>query len=100
MERLHVRIQGIVQGVFFRANTQNIASGLGLAGWVRNCPDGSVEIMAEGKKEKLEAFLQWCQKGPEDAHIDKVEHEWGPAQNEFSTFRIRYWEGNEDSIWK
>lgn len=91
MERLHIRIHGIVQGIFFRANAQSIASGLGLTGWVRNCPDGSVEIVAEGKKEKLEAFLGWCRRGPEEAQIDKVEQEWESAKNEFQSFRISYW---------
>ena len=92
MERLHLKVYGIVQGVFFRANTQQIASGLGLTGWVRNCPDGSVETVAEGNKEKLNAFLQWCRKGPEGAQIDKVESTWEKAKNEFQTFRIKYWE--------
>lgn len=92
MERLHMKIQGIVQGVFFRANAQNIASGLGITGWVRNCPDGTVEIVAEGKKEKLKALLEWCQHGPESASVDKVEPKWEKAKDEFQSFRIRYWD--------
>ena len=90
MECLHVKISGIVQGVFFRSNTQQIASALGLTGWVKNCNDGSVEILAEGKKEKLEAFLEYCYRGPEGARVDKVDYKWLAAKGEFKDFKITH----------
>ncbi len=88
--RLHIFVFGRVQGVFFRANTRDKALGLGLAGWVRNVRDGSVEIMAEGEKEILEELLEWCSEGPASASVSKVEHEWLESRDEFSDFRIKY----------
>ena len=64
MERLHVVVQGRVQGVYFRASAQNKARLLGLRGWVRNCADGSVEFVAEGERSELEQLLSWSQAGP------------------------------------
>ena len=65
-------VTGIVQGVFFRAEAKRKANELGLTGWVRNCDDGSVEIHAEGPKEKLKELEQWCWKGPPKAMVQKV----------------------------
>ena len=56
-EAVHLFVHGRVQGVFFRASTQKVAEGLELTGWVKNCSDGSVEVHAEGDKEKLEERL-------------------------------------------
>ena len=55
----HIRIYGQVQGVFFRSYAKEVADRLGLVGWVKNNPDGSVETVAEGSKEKLEEFVKW-----------------------------------------
>jgi acylphosphatase len=85
--RVHLRIYGQVQGVFFRASTEAEARRLGLTGWVRNRPDGSVEVVAEGPKAKLEELLAWCRHGPPRAQVDRVEVEWGEAGGEFSGFR-------------
>ena len=57
MKRKHVVIEGKVQGVFFRANTQRMAASLGLTGWVRNLPDGRVEVVIEGEENNLAAML-------------------------------------------
>jgi acylphosphatase len=88
--RLHAFVFGLVQGVFFRANTRDKAIELGLAGWVRNVRDGSVEIVAEGEKETLEKLLDWCSHGPISASVSKLEHEWLDNKDEFQDFRIRY----------
>ena len=90
MERVHLTIHGRVQGVFFRAHTQEEAARLRLAGWVRNTPDGSVEAVAEGERTALESFVAWCHRGPSSARVQKVDVSWEPAQGAFSGFHIRY----------
>jgi acylphosphatase len=86
-QRVHVRISGRVQGVFFRASAEAEARRLGLSGWVRNCPDGSVELVAEGPKAKLDELLAWCRHGPPRAEVEDVQVEWGPFTGEFPNFR-------------
>jgi acylphosphatase len=90
MNRLHITVSGTVQGVFFRANAVSVATKLGLKGFVRNLPDGSVEIVAEGEKELLEKLLEWCSHGPEGASVTKTETKWEENKNEFRDFRVRY----------
>lgn len=68
-----IRIRGLVQGVFFRDQTKAKADALGIAGWVRNADDGSVEIHAEGSEEVLEKLEEWCRVGPPAARVDRVE---------------------------
>lgn len=65
-------VTGLVQGVFFRAQTKKKSDELGLAGFVKNRDDGSVEIFAEGHEEKLKALEEWCWKGPPKAKITNV----------------------------
>ena len=60
MHQLHITVRGRVQGVFFRAAMRRLARRLDLTGWVRNCPDGSVEVLAEGRRDVLEQLLDWC----------------------------------------
>jgi acylphosphatase len=88
--RLRVLISGNVQGVFFRANTRDRAVKLGLTGWVRNTPDGKVEAVFEGEKERLETVLEFCREGPPGANVDKVDPEWDDYTGEFKGFEIRY----------
>lgn len=90
MERLHLRITGRVQGVFFRAHTRETASSLGLTGWVRNTHDGAVEVLAEGEHPRLEALRGWCLKGPPGARVSGMEERWEPATGEFNQFSIAY----------
>lgn len=71
--RAHLRVYGRVQGVFFRATAQEEADRLGLAGWVRNRRDGSVELVAEGPIEALERLCAWARQGPVHARVDEVE---------------------------
>ena len=86
--RVRVKVEGIVQGVYFRATTRRQAHQLGLHGWVRNCPDGSVEWVAEGEKEALEGLIAWCRRGPEGAVVTRVEVNWEPWQGDFQEFSI------------
>ena len=90
MERLHLKVSGLVQGVFFRANTRDEALKLGLTGFVRNLPDGSVEIVAEGDREILDELLRWCQKGPRISRVDHLDHTWDKTDGSFDTFEIAY----------
>ena len=72
MARKRITVKGKVQGVFFRASTQQTARRLGIKGWVRNLLNGDVEILAVGDNAGLEAFISWCRKGPEMAHVEKI----------------------------
>jgi acylphosphatase len=88
--RAHLYISGIVQGVFFRSNTREIATSLHITGWVKNLRDGRVEVIAEGPKDKIDQFIQWCHKGPAGASVDTVEIEWHAATGEFNDFGVQY----------
>ncbi len=90
MNRIHLFVFGRVQGVFFRANTQRWAKELGLKGWVRNLPDGSVEIVAEGETGKLKKLMGLARKGPAGANVDYIEVEWENRRENFKSFEIRY----------
>ncbi len=71
--RAHVLIRGRVQGVFFRAEARERALALGVRGWIRNNPDGTVEAVLEGPEEHVEALLRWCRRGPAGARVEAVE---------------------------
>jgi len=73
MTRSHVRIHGRVQGVFFRAEAQARAESLGVAGWIRNAPDGSVEAVFEGDDERVRSMVDWCRRGPSGSRVEDVE---------------------------
>ena len=88
--RAHVIIQGLVQGVFFRASTKEMALQIGVGGWVRNLPDGNVEALFEGEKKKVSEIVAWCYKGPPGAHVKKVDLAWEPYKGEFKLFDVRY----------
>ncbi|HEX2292210.1 MAG TPA: acylphosphatase [Gaiellaceae bacterium] len=75
-------IKGRVQGVFFRAETAERARSLGLAGWVRNNRDGTVEAVFEGDREQIESVLRWCGRGPALASVEDVAVEWEPPRGE------------------
>lgn len=83
---LHCIISGRVQGVFYRAATQEKAMQLGLTGWARNCEDGTVEVQACGPAERVAALKEWLWKGPRDANVDNVackKVEGNTAEGEF-----------------
>jgi len=88
--RAHVLIKGIVQGVFFRANTKRKADELGVNGWVKNTSDGNVEAVFEGEKENVEKLIEWARKGPKGARVDTINVEWSNYKGEFENFRIKY----------
>ncbi|MHB1260804.1 MAG: acylphosphatase [Thermoplasmatota archaeon] len=73
MKRLHVVVSGAVQGVWFRESTREEADRHGVAGWVRNLPDGRVEAAFEGPVPAVEAMVAWCRRGPPNARVDRVE---------------------------
>lgn len=87
--RLHAIVTGIVQGVNFRYYTRQQAQRLLLTGWVRNRVDGSVEVIAEGRREALQQLLDFLRIGPPSARVEGVEVTWSDATGEFSTFEIR-----------
>lgn len=88
--RAHIVISGIVQGVFFRVETQRAAQRIGVYGWVRNKRDGTVEAVIEGERDKVEAMLDWCRKGPPRAVVNKVDVEWEKYTGETADFRVTH----------
>lgn len=87
--RLHLRVYGRVQGVGFRCACYSQARALGLVGWVRNLPDDSVEIVAEGPSAALDAFRIWCSKGPIFARVDRVVNTPEPPLGTYRSFEIQ-----------
>jgi len=88
VKRAEVVVRGAVQGVFFRAETRNRARSLGVAGWVRNAHDGSVEAVFEGDDERVESMVSWCSRGPAGARVDDVDVTWAEPLGE-GGFAIR-----------
>jgi acylphosphatase len=88
MERRHVVVHGLVQGVGFRYAVERAARWRGVAGWVRNRPDGTVEAVFEGEPEAVEALVRFCEAGPRGAVVERVEVETEDAEG-LSGFRIR-----------
>ena len=87
-KRLHIIVSGRVQGVWFRASTQDQARKLGLTGQVWNRSDGRVEIVAEGLEEDLRALLKWCAQGPSRARVEALESDWAEFSGKFGDFAI------------
>jgi acylphosphatase len=87
-KHLTITISGKVQGVFFRASAMEQAGALGIRGFVRNEPDGSVYIEAEGEEIMLEQFIEWCWQGPPRARIDKLDVVEGVMRN-FEGFEVK-----------
>lgn len=90
--RARLRIRGRVQGVWYRGATCEEAQRLRLVGWVRNCADGSVEAVAEGRRAAVERLITWAHDGPPGALVTDVEVTWeaAAAGEVFSVFEIRY----------
>lgn len=89
-KRVRLIIKGRVQGVWFRDSTRRQASRLGVRGWVRNLPDGSVEVLAEGPAQKVDKLVEWCHEGPPAARVDQVIQDQEAWRGEFDSFEIRY----------
>ncbi len=88
--RTRILISGLVQGVFFRREVTRLARRLDVTGWVRNLPDGNVEVVAEGDKQKLDEIVQFCRIGPSGARVKDVGVDWSDFRGEFRGFRITH----------
>jgi acylphosphatase len=88
--RAQVTVGGRVQGVWFRASTQDMARSLGLTGYVRNLPDGRVEAVFEGPEAKVKSAIAWCRHGPPGARVSSVDVEWLEPTSKEADFFVRY----------
>lgn len=88
--RRRLIVEGYVQGVFFRATTQEKAWEIQVSGWVRNRWDGTVEVLVEGEESRVTELIEWCRKGPPGARVTQVRVEEEPYQGEFKGFNILY----------
>ena len=86
----HATVWGRVQGVFFRDFVQEQANRLNLSGYVHNWPDGSVEVWAEGERDKLEELVNYLKIGPPAAMVDRVNFEWLEYKGSYSGFSVKY----------
>ncbi len=89
-QRVQIIVFGEVHYVGFRFSTIEVARDLALVGWVKNEPEGTVQIVAEGPKNKLENLATWAQQGPSLAKVEKIKVDWGLATGEFSDFEVEY----------
>ncbi len=89
-KRVVLKIYGRVQGVFFRDSSRRKAKELNLSGWVRNEPDGIVQIVTEGEEKDLKELIKWCRAGgTEYARVDKVNIEWLEPSGQFNSFIVK-----------
>ena len=88
---LTLQIGGMVQGVGYRYFCYRVANQLGLTGWVRNNPDGSVTVVAEGDRSRLEILIKELKTGPSIASITRIDVTWSEATNEYNSFSIEGW---------
>jgi acylphosphatase len=88
--RVHVFVDGRVQGVAYRFFAEKYAVRLGVGGWVRNLPDGRVEVVAEGTSDRIEAFLGRLREGPRLARVDGFDVRRETATGEYRDFRIAF----------
>jgi len=89
MIRIHAFVSGRVQGVFFRFNTRQTASRLGVTGWVRNLKDGRVEVVAEGEVKAINDFIGFLKNGPPEARVDSLNVVEEEYKGEFTFFNVR-----------
>jgi len=94
INRKRVLVSGRVQGVCFRAYTRDTAKRLGLTGWVRNLPDGTVEAVVEGASADVQSMLEWFHQGPPYSRVDRVLVRDEPPREELTDFDIRYGVGS------
>lgn len=87
-KRVQIHVRGRVQGVCFRMYAQEKAECLGLAGWIRNCADGSVETVAEGEESLVKEFAEWHRLGPPHAQVTSVDIHYSNATGEFKSFAV------------
>ncbi len=72
MKTVHIKVSGKVQGVFFRATAKEVAKHLSISGWIKNTDEGDVEALVTGENEQINKFIEWCNKGPEEAHVHHI----------------------------
>jgi acylphosphatase len=87
--RVRLFISGTVQGVSYRASTQEQARKRDVVGWVRNLEDGRVEALAQGSRDRVEELVAWCHRGPPAAKVEKVVVSFEDVNDEFKTFDVR-----------
>lgn len=90
LKQIHAIVHGRVQGVSFRYYTQLTAQSLGITGWVRNLPDGTVEVVAEGTADQLKQFEEFIVQGSIGARVDSVDISEGEASASYQSFQITY----------
>jgi acylphosphatase len=83
-------VKGVVQGVAFRYHTRDMATSLGITGWVRNLPNGDVAIVAEGEKAALDELAGWLEHGPSLARVTNLQLDWCPSSAKYVYFDIVY----------
>lgn len=88
--KVHAWISGRVQGVGFRYSAVRRAQELGLSGWVRNLPDGRVELEFEGPRRDLQAMIDWCELGPRLATVQDIQREWSAGEQAYTGIQVRY----------
>jgi acylphosphatase len=88
--RVHLRVRGRVQGVWYRGAMQAEARSHGVRGWVRNVADGSVEAVIEGAPRAVRAVAEWCRTGPSGARVTDVVERIEPAGEPLADFEIRH----------
>ncbi|MFO7986063.1 MAG: acylphosphatase [Desulfatiglandaceae bacterium] len=88
--RVHLIMEGCVQGVWFRESTRKKARSLGVLGWVRNRPDLTVEAVAEGPEDNVKKLVSWCHEGPPSAQVTRVMEQWEPWQGAFNDFDVTF----------
>lgn len=89
MLRARVVVSGVVQGVYYRAHARDRAARLGVAGWIRNLDDGSVEAVLEGNEPAVREMIEWCRRGSPKAVVNNVVVTWEPFSGEFDRFSVR-----------
>ncbi len=89
MRTVRVEVHGRVQGIWYRATAQGQARRLGLDGWVRNCSDGSVQLLLQGAAAGVDAMLAWCRVGPPAADVTQVDVADADHDDTLSGFQIR-----------
>lgn len=87
---IHCVVSGLVQGVFYRSNTEKEANKLGLTGWVKNLSNGDVEAVINGDEEKVDAMLEWMYQGPTMARVDNIAVTRVNPEENYSSFSVRY----------
>ncbi len=88
--QIQIIVEGMVQGVFYRASTRDAAEKLGVKGWVKNMPDRTVHALLQGKPEILEKMIVWCRQGPPASRVDNVHTETIEIKEKYNSFEVRY----------